>query len=132
MRNHTRLAAVLLLVVVGWVASAAAQQEALKNSTPDERAKMQTMMMREKLSLTPDQVPKVEAINLKYAEQMQPVINGTEGPLMKMRAAEKIVSAKEAELKQVLTPDQFPKYLAMKEEMRDKMKERMMQKMGGS
>jgi len=37
-----------------------------------------------------------------------------------MRAARDVETAKEAELKQVLSPDQFQKFLASKEEMREK------------
>jgi hypothetical protein len=62
----------------------------------------------------------VAAINRKYADQMEPIIKGSEGSLRKMRAARDVETAKEAELKQVLSPDQFQKFLASKEEMREK------------
>jgi hypothetical protein len=41
----------------------------LKDTTPAERAAAQTTMMKEKLSLTDEQTPKVKAINEKYAER---------------------------------------------------------------
>src|SRR5205085_3921799 len=56
----------------------------LKDTTPAERAAAQTMMMKEKLSLTDDQLPKVKAINEKYAEQMDPILKGPGGMFMKM------------------------------------------------
>jgi hypothetical protein len=56
-------------------------------------------MMKAKLGLTDEQAPKIGAINLKYAEQMEPMIKGTEGPLMKMRAARNLEEQKEGELK---------------------------------
>src|SRR5262249_11121453 len=82
-------------------------------------------MMRTKLGLTEAEVPKVAAINRKYAEKMEPIIKGSEGPLMKMRDAKAIEQGKEAELKKALSPDQFQKFLAMKEEMREQMAQKV-------
>jgi hypothetical protein len=44
---------------------------------------------------------------------------------MKVRHMKQINTKKEAELKQVLSPDQFQKYLASKEEMREQFEEKM-------
>jgi hypothetical protein len=131
MVKHVRVVSTVMVMLAFWLGSAAAQLEALQKTTPQQRAELQTAMMKERLSLTPEQLPKIEALNLKYAEQMQPIITGSEGPLMKKRAADKVDAAKEAELQQVLAPDQFQKYLAGKDEMRDKLRQRLMQKMGG-
>jgi hypothetical protein len=120
-------------VVLGGVPIASAQMDMdkLENSTPGERAKAQTMMMKSKLSLTPEQTPKVEAINQKYAERMDPVIKGSAGPLVRMREMQEINTQKEAELKQVLSPEQFEKYLASRAEMREQLEERAEEKKGG-
>lgn len=118
-----RAAAALLAIalVIGSTAPGAlAQMDRLKSMPPAERAKLQTDMMKSKLSLTAEQTPKIAAINEKYAQQMQPVIMSSEGPLVRMRKMREISGAKEGELKAVLTPDQFQKYLAEKEEMREK------------
>jgi hypothetical protein len=110
-------AAVLLLAsAVG----ARAQLDELKGTTPEQRARAQSAFMKTKLGLSAEQLPKVEALNLKYANEMEPVISGSSGPLMKMRQAKEINERKEADLKGLLSPDQFQKYLASKEEMRDK------------
>ena len=125
-RTRTAIAlAALGLALCAMTPSARAQQqlEKLKDTTPAERAAALTETMNTKLALTPDQTPKVSAINLKYAKEMEPVIKGSDGSLMKVRKARRINSAKEAELKGVLTPDQFQKYLASKEEMREKVEE---------
>jgi hypothetical protein len=108
--------------------AALAQMDRLKNTTPEERAGAQTEMMKSKLALTPEQTPKIAAINQKYAKEMDPVIKGSEGPLMKVRHMKQINTKKEAELKQVLSPDQFQKYLASKEEMREQFEEKMEKK----
>lgn len=92
----------------------AADLEALKETTPKERAAAQTMMLKSKLDLTEAQTPKIAAINMKYAEKMDPIIKGSQGPLMKARAAKGIEAQKEAELRTVLTPDQFQKFEANK------------------
>ena len=57
---------------------------------------------------------------------MQPIIQSSEGPFMRMRQMREVSTAKEAELKGVLSPDQFQKYLAEKEEMKEKFEERLL------
>ncbi len=105
------------LLIAGTVV--AGELDELKNTTPAERAKAQTAMMKAKLGLSEDQVAKVGALNLKYAEKMDPIIKGTEGPFMKMSDAKNVEQEKEDELKALLSPDQFQKFLAEKEEMRE-------------
>jgi hypothetical protein len=116
-------AAVLAALVVPSVR--AADLDALKDTTPKERAAAQTMMMKSKLDLTEAQAPKVAAINEKYAEKMEPILKGSQGPLMKMRAMKGVESQKEAELRTLLTPDQFQKFQASKDEMREKIMDRI-------
>ena len=125
MRNVASV--IVLTVALGATGAWAADLDALKDTSPKERAAAQTMMMKSKLELTDAQTPKIAAINQKYAERMEPVIKGSQGPLARMRAAKEIESQKEAELKSVLTPDQFQKFLAGKEEMRQKMLDRVME-----
>src|SRR5215831_5403221 len=119
------VAAMSLLIVVA--AAAQNEMEKLKSSTPQERARLQTEMMKTKLGLTPDQMPKVAAINQKYAQRMEPIIKGQEGPLMRLRQMREVGQAKEAELKGVLSPEQFQKYLAEKQEMREKFEDKLIQ-----
>jgi hypothetical protein len=97
----------------------------LKDTTPAERAAAQTTMMKEKLSLTDEQLPKVKAINEKYAEEMDPILKGSGGMLMKMGPMRAVEDKKEAELKGVLSSDQFAQFQAMKGELRDKLMERI-------
>jgi hypothetical protein len=123
------LAAVLLLSVSA--AQAQGQMDKLKDTTPEERATLQTMMMKEKLALTPQQLPAVKQINLETATAMQPVITGSEGPLIKMRKAKGIEEQRDASLQKVLTPPQFQQWLAEKEAMRQKIEEKLMEKRQG-
>jgi hypothetical protein len=107
------------------------QMDKLMNTTPDERANAQTALMKAKLDLTADQLPKIAAINQKYAQKMEPIIKGSGGPFMKMSQMRGVNEEKEAELKQVLSPEQFQKYLASKEEMREQFEEKLEEKRGG-
>ena len=84
---------------------------------------MQTEFMTSRLGLTPDQTRTVGALNLKYAQRMEPVIKGSEGPFMKLRQMREINQGKEAELQGILSPDQYAKYQASREEMRQKFEE---------
>ena len=124
--STVRSLVIAVCMLVGATALAG-ELDALKNTTPAERAAAQTMMMKTKLGLTDDQVSKLRALNLKYAEQMQPIIDGTEGPLMKMRDARNVEEQKEAELKGLLSPDQFQKFQTMKEEMREHLMDQIQQ-----
>jgi Spy/CpxP family protein refolding chaperone len=131
MMRPISLAFVLALLAFGSApALAQAVSPALAASTPVERAKIQTDFMKEKLALTAEQLPKVDALNLETAQKMEPVLKGSEGPLVKMRAAREIEQAKETALQGLLTPDQFQKFLASKEELKQKLEERLAQKAG--
>lgn len=109
-----------VILVLGLASAGRAQLDELKDTTPQQRAKAQTAFMKAKLGLAPEQLPKVEAINFKYAEKMEPVIKGDSGPFMKMRQMKEVNGEKESELQGVLSPDQFQKYLAAKDEMKEK------------
>jgi len=133
MRTMLGAAAVLALTaLLATSARADLDMDALKDTTPRERAAVQTTMMKKKLGLTDAEVPKVEAINRKYAEQADPVLKGGQGPLVRLREFHRIEDAKEAELKKVLTPQQFTDYLANKQEMRDKLMDRILEHRKGA
>jgi hypothetical protein len=88
--------------------------------------------MKEKLGLTAEQAPRVHAINLDTAQKMQPVIKGSEAPLVKMRQARGIENQKEAALQSVLTGEQFQKYLALQNELTKALEERLAKKAAGA
>ena len=114
-----------LMIVALLVASSAwGQLDALKDTTPAERAKVQTELMKTRLGLTDAQTSTVAAINEKYAERMEPVIKGAENPFLKVREVRDMEQAKEAELKGVLSGEQFQKFLDSKAEIRQQFDER--------
>ena len=125
---------IALRSVRGWIAAlvlllavrvGAEGLDDLKDTTPAERAAAQTTMMKEKLSLTDEQLPKVKAINEKYAEQMDPIIKGSDGMFSKMRAMREVEDRKETELKGVLSDGQFQQFQAMKSDMKEKLMQRI-------
>ncbi|HRF79144.1 MAG TPA: hypothetical protein PL070_03575 [Flavobacteriales bacterium] len=116
----------IIAVLAGLTVATQAQDKARKS--PEERAKMRTEHMAKELELTPEQKAKVEAINLKYA--------GKATELRKEREAERTEARKEgkamhdahdAEMKTVLTPDQYTRWQAKKEAKKEAMKQRHME-----
>ncbi|MCM1034011.1 MAG: hypothetical protein NC038_01655 [Paludibacter sp.] len=69
----------------------------------EDEAEKQTEMMQRELQLTPAQRDSVYAINLKYAEARR--ISNTRGEALER------LNAMDAELKEVLTPEQYYKFM---------------------
>jgi hypothetical protein len=97
----------------------------LKKTTPEQRTTLLTDMMRARLQLTESQVGQVREINLKYAKQMQPILEGSERPFKEVWELQDLNHGKEAELKKVLSPEQFQQYLVAKDELRQKLEQRI-------
>jgi Spy/CpxP family protein refolding chaperone len=91
--------------------------------SPQERALNQTQMMQKNLSLTADQNKKVYEINLKHAAAMDKLMDEPKGE-GKRSEMQGINAQKDGDLKQVLTAEQFQKYQAMVQEMKEKRRER--------
>ena len=125
MRRRAFLGLAVTAIVVSRVPEARAQMDKLRNTTPAERAGMQTDFMVSKLDLTPEQKRAVTDLNLKYANKMEPVIKGSEGPMVRRRQMREINQEKETELRGILSPQQWQKYEASRAEMREKLEERM-------
>ena len=113
-----------LLFALLFTTSQVSAQETGGKRTPEERAKTLTEKMKTELSLTTEQVPKVEAINLKYAKLNYEKINtGTRRKLKGYLAVRNNKIEKDKELKQVLTDDQYKKYEEMGKEIEEKVRE---------
>ena len=98
------------------------------SSTPEERATKLTEWMKTNLQLSGDQVTQVQTLNLKYANKTQELQTQSLSRKQKMQILKDNDNAKDAELKDVLTTDQYNNYQAKKEEIRKQMKERMREK----
>jgi hypothetical protein len=106
------------LAVAVLVAPAGAQLEVLEKTTPAQRAGAQTSYMQTMLALTPDQATKVSALNQRYAEKAEPVLKGSAWAMTKASELRSLQDAKEAELKPLLTAEQWTKYEAGKDAMK--------------
>ena len=113
----------LLATLLALFTTASAQK-----MTAEEQANKMTDWMKTNLKLTDDQVAKVQAINLKYANKMHEAKNSTQSKDEKKSSMKAESAAKDSEMKGVLTADQYKSYMAKKEEMKKDMKEKMMAK----
>lgn len=102
-----------------------ADEAGVIQSSPEQRAAIQTQFMKERLNLPAEVLAKVEAINLKYARQMDPVLKGSDGKLAKMQKARGIMGAKDDELKAILSPDQFEAYDDAKDDIKAALESRL-------
>ncbi|NML56832.1 hypothetical protein [Chryseobacterium cheonjiense] len=94
-----------------------AQTKKLKDSTPEQRAKMLTEWMTSKLALTPKQVEQVSALNLQYARKNDPILQSNEGKLVKFKKLKVLQKEKSNALSQILDPGQYEKYQEIKDQM---------------
>jgi hypothetical protein len=97
-------------------------QRPLMDRPAPERAKMQTQRMTTSLRLDSVQAEKVATINLKFAQKMDPVIQGNANRMSKLKAARALQNEKEGELKQVLTREQFEQFKQQQQEVKDEIR----------
>ena len=89
------------------------------NMDPKEMAERQTTMMKDSLGLTDKQLPKVEALNLEYADKFVAARNEADGDRDAMRSTMMAINKeKDVELKKILTADQWTKLEALRKEAR--------------
>ena len=122
--THLAVALIAILLISFTSAYSQGNQPGMGrgNQTPEERAKRQTEMMKESLSLTAAQEPRVSAINLKYAKKMADVRKIPDTAVMR-KTAQNLNKQKEGELKAVLTTAQFKSYLKQVEELKARRRE---------
>lgn len=108
----------MVVASAAWAQDMAGQKAKL---TPQQRAEKLTQVMSRQLLLSPEQVEKVQAINLKYAEKNELVKRD-------MAALKANAEAKNAEMKAVLNPAQYEKLLKMEERTKQKIRERIKDK----
>jgi len=95
-----------------------------KTLTPQEKADKITNRLKTELSLTDEQVPKVSQITLTRVNAIRDAKTASkENKQTFGQERKKIVLAWEANLKTILTPEQFSTYTTKKEERKKKIKE---------
>jgi len=108
----------LIAILTITLTMEAQRQQRGNMGTPEEMAKKQTERMKEDLSLNEDQITKVSAINLKYNKKFKEMRKNASGDRTAMREAMMTVrKERNAEMKKVLTEEQYEKMLAKEKEM---------------
>ena len=120
----------IMFILIGSLAMSQ-DREDLKNSTPEERAQFQTEWMMTELSLDSAIVPVVYKINLKYSRENQSLAKSGGSRLQKYRELKANSSAKDKELKGILSKEQYKLYLEKKEQMKSNIKKRIQEKRSG-
>jgi Spy/CpxP family protein refolding chaperone len=121
MQNMTRGVLYTLAAVIVFFCAEHSQAENFKEQlhqmSPEERAELQTRAMQEELDLNAQQRTDVYAINLKYAKQAQPLIEQSGRKQRKKQQTRKLRRQKNAQLKTVLTPEQYERYVRKKHDI---------------
>lgn len=90
------------------------------NMDPKEIAERQTTLMKDTLNLTAEQLPKVEALNLKYAEKMTAARDEADGDRDAMRSVMRaLMQEKDVTLKEILTAEQWTKLEGFRKKARE-------------
>lgn len=90
---------------------------------PEQIAGFLDQRMSDRLTLTDEQRPRVSALNLEHALRLHAIMSSDDSVRAKGRAMKKQNDAHEAALKEVLTTEQFTRFLSLKEDMRDSLKD---------
>ena len=128
------LITVLIVFIAGLGCTVYGQgklEELMNETTPEERAQMQTDLMRQSLTLTEEQQPRVQEINLKYSRKVQDVYSTPGGKLQKLKKLKNISTEKDKEMKNVLSAEQYSTYEKNKEEMKEKIRARAKERKKG-
>ena len=94
----------------------------LLETTPLQRATVQTRFMQEKLGLTPETTHKINDINLAYAEKVEPILKGSSMLMIKVQSIKAILQQKDEILRGTLSPQQYEHYRDSKDEIIDAMR----------
>lgn len=107
-----------LALLGGTINTALAQQHSKKDATPEEHATKKTAKLTETLSLNAEQQERVYSIVLDHAQKKEALKNAKLTEDERRDAKKELYASFEAQLKGVLTADQYQKYSAKKEEMK--------------
>lgn len=106
------LLSMLFLMIVCYT-----QQVMAQNSDISDRVKQMTEKQTEQLSLTPEQVPHVEAVNLDFITGMQQAKDGSGSKISKFKSFKKLDETRTKSMKAILTAEQFKTFESVKKEI---------------
>jgi len=113
-----------------FLSETAKAQSTDSTRTPEGRASALTEKMKTELSLTATQYPQVQAINLKYAQKNEDILEGAEGKFAKFKSLKSSRKDKSKEMKAVLDKGQYKKYEEMVESAKNKARQQYKDKQG--
>ena len=119
--HKSKLVFTLLFSLVTTIAFAE-DMSLLLTTSPSQRAESQTRFMKNKLELSDETTLKVQAINLEYADKVEPILKGSSMGIIKKHDIEKIQEQKDTTLQGILTPQQFDVYNNSKDELTEALK----------
>ena len=103
----------LMSIFCAGVSFAHGHQKGQKmKGTPEERALKRVEMMKKSLDLTPDQVTKLQAVQTQFAKDREQAQKNNRQDMKAPR------EAYDAQVKSILTPEQYQKYQAQRKEMK--------------
>jgi hypothetical protein len=120
----------LWIILLAMVCRAEAQQQG--GGDAEAWANKLTNWMKTTLTLSEEQLPPVEEINLKYANKLYALKRNTIPRRQKLEVLKDNNAAKDEELKKVFTPDQFKLYQSKKQEIIKQMKQKIKEKKKGA
>ncbi|MCB0764398.1 MAG: hypothetical protein R2815_05250 [Flavobacteriales bacterium] len=115
----------IIIAVLATFTAAGANAQEKAHKTPEQHAKDRTERMTKELGLSAEQQAKVEAINLNYAKQAEALRaeRRAEREAMKKEGQGKgkeMMEAHRAEMKGVLSTEQYDTWIAKQEAMKEK------------
>ena len=122
-----RIALILVLSVTS-VSLRAQDLEEIKKWSATEFAQKMTDEMTTRAPLTEEQIDPVNRINLKFAEQVLPVVNGADEPDKKLAVVKRLDKERSEELKVFLSAEQMRQVKQVQTENRKKLKQSYYQK----
>ena len=116
----------LTLFAILLAAAAGAPRLSAQEPSSQEEVKAKVQKMATELQLTPDQIQKIKPILMAEAPKVQALKADTSMPQMqKMKQMKQLADGVDAQLKPILTPEQYQKFQAMRMQQRDQMMQKM-------
>ena len=120
MKRIIKITAMLVLVISAINVSA--QSRMTEDQKVEAKAKYQGL--KQKINLTEDQSKKVDAINTTWFEGIADLKKSNEPKLAKRNKFKSLNNARNKQMKDVLTKEQFKIYRAQQKEMKEEFKQR--------
>jgi hypothetical protein len=117
LKTRKQICLIVTAITCMTFTSVTAQSKSLKDSTPEQRAKMQTEWMKTKLALNSTQIQQVYDLNLEYARKNDPILQSNDGKLAKFKKLKALQKEKSSVLSKVLNEEQYKKYQEIKDQL---------------